>query len=441
MPELPAVISPVKQPERILLLDSLRGIAILGILLVNIRGFGLPYQAIPDPAVNNDTAGMNFYAWFINEWLIDGNFRALLSMLFGAGMLLFLNRTSREKTKGSELFFRRQFWLFLFGFVNIYLFLWFWDILYMYAICGMILFAFRRLSATRLFIAAIICLLMTDMIDNLELYRQKLVIRKGETILKTGVDTANFNTDQLAAIEEYNRLVKKISLASKQKEAERSKQRTNGEFAVLFDLHRQMSVTIQSTGFFTFFFWDILLFMFLGMAFYKQGMLTGEASSRFYWVLALSGLGVGLLLSWLRLRPFMENHFNEYTIIKHVPVRFYETARSFRAIGFLGLLMLLYKSRCCGQLFRLLQPVGQMALTNYLMQSIVCGLFFYGIGFGMFGKLDRIELYYVVMVVWLLQIIFSHVWLRYFLYGPFEWAWRSLTYWNRQPFRKGNLEL
>lgn len=75
------------------------------------------------------------------------------------------------------------------------------------------------------------------------------------------------------------------------------------------------------------------------------------------------------------------------------------------------------------------------------MQSILCGLFFYGIGFGMFGKLERIELYYVVMVVWLLQIIFSHLWLRCFLYGPFEWAWRSLTYWEKQPLRKksGNL--
>ena len=431
-----AAMSPVKRSERIVLLDSLRGIAILGILLVNIRGFGLPYQAVPDPAVSNDTAGKNFYAWFINEWLIDGNFRALLSMLFGAGMLLFLNRAGKQKTKGAELFFRRQFWLFLFGFVNIYLFLWFWDILYMYAVCGMVLFAFRRLSVTKLFIAAIICLVMTDLFDTVELYRQKVIIHKGETILQPGADSATFNHDKWTAIEEYNQFVKKTSLVSKQKEAASYTQKTNGKFVTLYALHHKLSVDIQSAGFFTFFFWDILLFMFLGMAFYKKGILTGEVSPGFYWILTLSGLGAGLLLSWFRLKPIIENDFNDYQIIKNTGVRFYETARTFRALGFLGLLMLLYKSGRLTQLGSLLQPVGQMALTNYLMQSILCGFFFYGIGFGMFGKLERIELYYVVMIVWLIQIIFSHVWLHYFLYGPFEWVWRSLTYWKKQPFRK-----
>jgi uncharacterized protein len=428
-----AVMSPVKQSERIALLDSLRGIAILGILLVNIRGFGLPYPAIIDPAVNSDTTGKNFYAWFINEWLIDGSFRALLSMLFGAGMLLFLDRGGTQKIKGPELFFRRQFWLFLFGLVNIYLFLWFWDILYMYAVCGMILFAFRKLPVTKLFVAAAICLLMTDILDTVELYSQKVIIHKGETILQAG--TGN-TPDQSEAVEEYNLLMKKISLVSKQKQAEEAKENTTGKLASLYDLHRQKSVDIQTSGFFTFYFWDILLFMFLGIAFYKLGILTGKASARFYWILTLSAFGIGLLLSWFRLKPILANNFDEYQVIKNTAVRFYETARSFRSLGFLGLIMLLYKSGVFGRFFRLLQPVGQMALSNYLIQSIVCGLFFYGIGFGMFGKLDRTELYYVVLIVWLLQIIFSHVWLRYFLYGPFEWAWRSLTYWKKQPFRK-----
>lgn len=428
-----AAMSPVKQSERIALLDSLRGIAILGILLVNIRGFGLPYPAIADPAVNNDIAGKNFYAWFINEWLIDGSFRALLSMLFGAGMLLFLHPGGTQKLKGPELFFRRQFWLFLFGFVNIYLFLWFWDILYMYAICGMVLFAFRKLPVTKLLIAAAICLLMTDVLDTVELYSQKVIIHKGENVLKAGTARTPVQSD---ALEEYNSLVKKISLESKQRQAAEEKESTTGKLAGLYDLHRKKSIDIQISGFFTFYFWDILLFMFLGMAFYKLGMLTGKASVRFYWILTLSAFGIGLLLSWYRLKPILANNFDEYQVVKNTSVRFYETARTFRSLGFLGLIMLLYKSRVFGRFFRLLQPVGQMALSNYLIQSIVCGLFFYGIGFGMFGKLERVELYYVVLIVWLLQIIFSHIWLRYFLYGPFEWAWRSLTYWKKQPFRK-----
>ena len=86
--------------------------------------------------------------------------------------------------------------------------------------------------------------------------------------------------------------------------------------------------------------------------------------------------------------------------------------------------------------FALMKPVGQMAFTNYLMQSFMCGLFFYGIGFGMFGKLQYYEIYYVVAAVWVIEIIWSHLWLRYFKFGPLEWIWRSLTYWKMQPMRR-----
>jgi uncharacterized protein len=96
--------------------------------------------------------------------------------------------------------------------------------------------------------------------------------------------------------------------------------------------------------------------------------------------------------------------------------------------------MLLYKSGLFKWLFALMRPVGQMAFTNYLMQSLICGLIFYGIGFGMYGKLERIEIYYVVAAVWAIQIIYSHIWLHYFRFGPLEWLWRSLTYWKKQPF-------
>jgi uncharacterized protein len=98
--------------------------------------------------------------------------------------------------------------------------------------------------------------------------------------------------------------------------------------------------------------------------------------------------------------------------------------------------MLMYKSGWFKWFFALMKPVGQMAFTNYLMQSLVVGLYFYGIGFGNFGKLERHEIYYVVGIVWLVEIIWSHLWLAKFRFGPLEWAWRSLTYWKAQPIRK-----
>jgi len=83
-----------------------------------------------------------------------------------------------------------------------------------------------------------------------------------------------------------------------------------------------------------------------------------------------------------------------------------------------------------------MRPVGQMAFSNYLLQSILCGLIFNSYGLAMYGKMQRFEIYYVVAALWLFQIILCNIWLRYYRFGPFEWAWRSLTYWKRMPFRK-----
>ena len=105
------------------------------------------------------------------------------------------------------------------------------------------------------------------------------------------------------------------------------------------------------------------------------------------------------------------NYFDYYRTIKF---EFYEIARLFRSLGIFGFIMLLYKSGWFKWLFALMRPVGQMAFTNYLAQSLMCGIFFYGIGFGMFGKLQRYEIYYVVLAVWVIQIAWSHAWLRYF---------------------------
>jgi uncharacterized protein len=367
-------------------------------------------------------------------------FRSLLSMLFGAGMLLFIDRVGKQ-LKGArtgEFFFRRQCWLLIIGFINAYLFLWFWDILYMYAICGMIIYTFRRLPVQKLLIAAAVCLVVTDTFDTIGLYSNKVTIYKGEMLLKQDTVLTKLSAEQQNDLDDYNFFLNKTRIASKQKAAVDELRITKGGFAGLYTLHGQKSMAMQSTGFFTFYLWDILVFMFIGMAFYKQGILTGKASIKFYWILTLSCLSVGLLLSWLRLQPMIDNGFDEYLITKKTSLRFYETARCFRALGVFGLIMLLHKSAKFDRLFRLVQPVGQLALTNYLIQSILCGLFFYGIGFGMFGELGRTELYYIVAVIWLLQVIFSHLWVKYFLYGPFEWAWRSLTYWKKQPFRKEN---
>jgi uncharacterized protein len=188
--------APVSQQDRIPILDSLRGIAILGILLMNISGFGLPENQASDPSVLNET-GLNFKVWYFIEWALTGTQRAFFSLLFGAGIILFTSRLKKRVPgfRAGEYFFRRQAWLLVFGLFNAYVLLWFWDILFGYAICGMILFTLRRLSPRALLFAALLSLLFMILWENRDLYLNKEIIAKGERIAR--VDTIQTKlTDQ-----------------------------------------------------------------------------------------------------------------------------------------------------------------------------------------------------------------------------------------------------
>src|SRR5436190_6476049 len=151
--------APVNQSERIVILDSIRGIAVLGILLMNIPGFGLSYPANFDYSLNEQSS-LNYFFWYVfGPGVFEGSQRAIFSMLFGAGTIIFVTRLEKRASglMAAELFLRRQLWLLVFGLINAYILLWFWDILYHYAICGIILFAFRRLKPKYLLIAAGLC--------------------------------------------------------------------------------------------------------------------------------------------------------------------------------------------------------------------------------------------------------------------------------------------
>jgi uncharacterized protein len=428
--------TPVSQSERIVILDALRGIAILGILLMNIPGFGLPLNQASDPSILKET-GWNYRTWYYVDWIFAGTQRAFFSMLFGAGIILFINRLQR-KVDGllvAEYYFRRQLWLLVFGLFNAFVLLWFWDILFGYAICGMILFAFHRLSAKKLLIAAGICLLLMTARENRDLYHNKSTIAKGLLIAKLDTTTTKLNEeqkDQLGAMED---LKERSSHESKVKKSNKELRAIRADYATFYDYQSEKSVHAEL--YYTFFLlWDLLSFMFLGMALYKNGVLLGEGPTKLYWAMFIVGVGAGLLLSYLDQRPFIDNQFNRFNSVQNTWFSFYDISRTFRTAGFFGFIMLLYKSGKFKWIFSFFRPVGQMAFTNYLMQSFLCGLFFYGIGFGMFGKLERHQLYYVVGSVWLLEIIWSHIWLRYFYFGPLEWVWRSLTYWKKQPMKK-----
>ncbi|MFT5885768.1 MAG: hypothetical protein ACI9IP_002230, partial [Arcticibacterium sp.] len=172
--------------------------------------------------------------------------------------------------------------------------------------------------------------------------------------------------------------------------------------------------------------WDILSFMLIGMAFFKLKIFHAEKSNKFYFIMLLVGYAVGLTVNYFETKMVIDSNFNAVVMAKANET--YDLGRLFTMLGHVGLFMLFIKSGILGFLQKALAAVGKTTLSNYLLTAIGTSIIFYGFGFGLYGKLQRYELYYVVAGFWLFQLIASPVWLKYFKYGPFEWLWRSLTY-------------
>jgi uncharacterized protein len=432
--------APISQNERITILDSLRGFAILGILLMNIASFGSPLYS--DPSLYNET-GVNYFSWYMMSWFFEGTQRALFSLLFGAGIVLFITN-QEKKVQGlqpADIFFRRQLWLLVFGLINLYLLLWHGDILFDYACYGMILFVFRRLSSGKLLITAVVCLLIMAAIDNKDLYHTKKVIARGEAISTMDTSVNKLTLLQNEDLNAMTDIKESSSLESRKKRVETAIARMTNDYRWVYET-RTSNYRRNFFMFSYFGIWDVLQFMFLGMAFFKNGILLGNGSNRIYLFMFIIGFGVGLTLSYLRVQNHISTGFNYFDYAKAATFDFFQLDRAFRTFGMFGAIMMIYKSGVFKWLFALMRAPGQMAFTNYLMQSIISLILFYGIGFAFYGQLERHQLYLIVFAIWAFQIIFSHIWLHYFRFGPFEWAWRTLTYWKRQPMRKSsNIEL
>jgi uncharacterized protein len=284
--------------------------------------------------------------------------------------------------------------------------------------------------------AAFICLLFQTLRENANFYRDKALIHQGEMIAQLDTTKTKLTPLQNETLQEFREFKKNNSVESKKRNMDRVAERMRGSYGSVYRQQSEFAFRMETTGMFYLAFFDVLLFMFIGMAFYKNGILLGQAHAVTYWFLFLIGLGAGLLLSYFRLQPLLKYDFDNYAYTKNVWFQFYGISRVFRALGVFGGIMLVYKSGLFNWFFALMRPVGQMAFTNYLAQSVLCGLFFYGIGFGYFGKIQYYQMYYVVVGVWVIEIAWSHLWLRHFQFGPMEWLWRSLTYWKKQPLKK-----
>jgi uncharacterized protein len=180
--------------------------------------------------------------------------------------------------------------------------------------------------------------------------------------------------------------------------------------------------------------------MLLGVALYRWGFLSGQWSNRGYVITMVIGYGIGLpLVVYSFYHHYLHNPNLEATLarMEAVPIEWvsliYPFQRILLVMAHTAALILLYKSGFVQGLWRRLEAVGQMAFTNYIMHSVFCTLFFFGYGLNYYAELECYQIYFVVLAIWIAQLIVSPLWLRFFFFGPLEWAWRSLTYWKVQP--------
>ena len=346
----------------------------------------------------------------MSQLLGDMKFMAIFSMLFGAGIVLMIERLEATGRPAIGIHYRRMVWLLLIGFGHAYL-LWHGDILVSYAICGMLVVWCRRLPPV---VLALLGLAMVAVVSMLYL---------GFGFLLTAMPA-----DKAADMMGGGMTLEGSILW--QKDGYR------GGWIRQMDVRVPMSLIMQTKGFFFFIFWRAAGLMLLGMALHKWGVFAAKRSTAFYLCLLGAGILVGLPVVAWGLHSHETAQWDPITT-KFLTSQYNYWGSIIVALGWTGLVMLVVKWGVFRWLQTSLAAVGRMALTNYLLQSIVCITLFYGHGLGWYGSVERTGQAMVVLAMSIAQLVWSPLWLSTFRYGPFEWLWRSLTYWRVQPMRRG----
>jgi uncharacterized protein len=424
-------LSPVETDERITALDIMRGFVLCGILLMNINGFGLAH-AYSDPTVAGGYEGWNRITWIVTNMFFEGTMRGLFSLLFGVGMFILLDRMDKRHAgiKGADIYFRRLTWLLLFGVMHAYLLIWSGEILFNYALMGFLVYSFRRLAPKALVIIAMVLFSIGSFWNYMEYSGKADMLQKVEQATVLKAEGKELDKDQTGVLKEWEEIQKERSPESISHFNESMRKS-------YFDVVAFNAAEVfkwKTYGPYRYDAWDILSMMLLGIALFKWNILSGEKPVRFYATMVLFGYVIGLTVNYLETTHILNNNFSY--------ISFYETNATYDlgrvsvSLGHIGMIMLFSKLNILSWLKYAISCLGKMALTNYLMHSLICMIVFTGVGFGMFGKLQRYELLYVVFSIWVFQLIISPIWLKYFHYGPAEWLWRRLSYLQKPAFKK-----
>lgn len=400
---------PVEAKERIRSIDFLRGFAILGILIMNIQSFAMPGPAYLNPMSYGDLEGANKWVWILSHLFGDQKFMTIFSILYGAGILMVTRSAESRTNKSAGLHYRRTFWLLVIGLIHAHL-IWYGDILVPYALCALIMYFFRKARPKIQFILGA-CLIAVH------------------TVLYLGIGSSIPHWPEESRADTMESWAPGIQKLQAEIEA------YTGTFAQQTKERSESALFLETGVFFMLFFWRAGGLMLVGMALYNWGVLTAQRSIGFYkkgWLISWL-LGLPLVI-WGILRNFEEGWSLEYSMFIGSQWNYWGSL--FISFGMICLVMWVAQTSILGGLQRRLAAVGQMALTNYLTQSLICTFIFYGIGFGLFGQVERVVQVLILVLVWTLQVSWSQPWLRKFYFGPIEWLWRSLTYGKMQKMKR-----
>lgn len=397
--------------ERLFSIDTIRGGASLGIFVMNVQLFASVYAAYLNPSVTAEILDRRFDFWVLSHVLADQKFMTLFAVLFGADTLLFVDRAGRHGPVAS-LYYRRLFWLFVFGMAHAYL-LWSFDILVAYSLCGAWVFWLRDMSARRL------CA-----IGGLLIATSSMILEALPLLLP--FMPAGFSHHLLTAWHPDAPALQAETRAYL------------GGWREQMPVRAAHAFEMQTTYFATWSFWRVSGLMCWGMALYKMGFFHGRtdwarpAPALLCIVAGIAIIGIGI--------HFNDMHAWAFAYSQFTGVQYNYWGGLLVSAGYLLALMRLARGRIHGPapniLLAALAAVGRAPLSNYFLQTLLGTALFYGEGLGLFGAVDRGMQWFVVAAVWTCQLVFSLLWMRHFRLGPVEWAWRSLSQGKALPIRR-----
>jgi uncharacterized protein len=410
-------LSEAAAPGRIAALDLVRGVAVLGILAVNVFNFAGPGSAAYSP--NLPEPGSAADQWLFGAVLVlfEGKMRALFTLLFGASLVLFVERAEDQGNDGAWLQRRRLGWLLLFGYLH-FLLLWDGDILFLYAAVGFAALALRHAQPLPLVLSALV-LFSFWQAAGAAMWHQAVSEEAAVAAGTASQTTAQSHARRTAEMRKEDR--DDVAEAGLGMASQAFKRATERPYWPLLPV--------------IFVFGETFPLMLIGMALYRTGFFSGQWSRRRLWQLAGGGIWLGGALTlgftaWASARGYPE-----FAMMRAIGFLL-GFPHLLMALGYGALLMLAAPRLLASALGQRLVAAGRMAFSNYIATSAAMTAVFGGWGLGLFGRYGSAEMWLFVPPAWLLMLLWSKPWLTHFRQGPLEWLWRSLTEGRRLPLRR-----